>query len=79
MDATPLLLRTPVSQRHCRRDPDQLLERATAARKVGGHLDVAVKYAARSGLSRARSVETGYGFAVTEGGGPTKWIFQPDR
>jgi hypothetical protein len=43
IEPTPLPVRTPVSQRHCRRDPDQLVERATAARKVTTDLYDAVK------------------------------------
>jgi hypothetical protein len=50
MDATPLLIRTPVSQRDCRRDPDQTSERARAARKVIADLDDAVKYVAVAGF-----------------------------
>jgi hypothetical protein len=43
IEPTQLPVRTPVSQRHCRRDPDQLGEHATAAREVVADLDDAVK------------------------------------
>jgi hypothetical protein len=43
IDTTPAALRTPVSQRHCRRDPDQLIEPATAAREVAADPDDTVK------------------------------------
>jgi hypothetical protein len=43
MEATPLPTRTTVSQRHCRRDPEQLVERTTAAREVGACLKDIVK------------------------------------
>jgi len=43
MDPTSLPVWTPVSQRHCRRDPDQPVEHATAARKVVTNLYDAVK------------------------------------
>jgi hypothetical protein len=43
MDATPLLLRTPVSQRDCEVTQINFGERATAARKVGANLYDAVK------------------------------------
>jgi hypothetical protein len=51
IEATPSSARTPVSQRHCQRDPDQLTERATAATEVAANLDGAVKLAAVAGIS----------------------------
>jgi hypothetical protein len=50
-DPTPLPARTPVSQRHCQRDPDLLVEHATATREVNACLDDAVKYAAVAGFT----------------------------
>jgi hypothetical protein len=43
IEPTPSWARTPVSQRHCHRDPDQLTERATAATEVAANLYGAVK------------------------------------
>jgi len=43
IETTPLPVRTPVSQRHCRRDADQLCERATAAREIATNVYDAIK------------------------------------
>jgi len=56
MDATPLLLRTPVSQRHCRRDADQLLWTCHGPKESQHRSRRRRQICGGSGLSRARSV-----------------------
>jgi hypothetical protein len=79
-ETTPSPGRTPVSQRHCQRDPDHHDELATAPRKVVIDLYDAVKYAIVADF-RERAAYGQVTVLPSPKGvrGSTKWIFQPHR